>query len=148
MEQVGCSPALLEIFQFQEMFVLPVFQFGWEIILSGHPDGHHFLSLSHNDLFVAGKPVDGLLATQLHLVILRHILIGLEGIVHQALHVAVVHFQVNFFIGYHDPRGQEAVLSPFRGKLNPLSGDEFLNKNKHLYVSFFFEFRLMGKGQA
>ena len=59
--------------------------------------------MSHNGLLVAGKPVDGLLATQLHLVILSHIPMGREGIVHQALYVAIGHFQVNFLIGYHDP---------------------------------------------
>ena len=58
--------------------------------------------MSHNGLLVAQKPVNGLLATQLHLVILRHILIGLKGVVHQALHGVVGHFQVNFLIRYHD----------------------------------------------
>ena len=39
----------------------------------------------------------------MHLKIFRHIPIGRKGIVHQALHGAVGHFQINFFIRYHDP---------------------------------------------
>ena len=89
-----------EIFQFHQTAVHLVFQADGKPVRLGDPGGHDILALNGDNPPVANEARNGFAAVHAGLVVDDHVLVRLERVVHQALHVVIGDLQVDSF-GWH-----------------------------------------------